>query len=76
LRVWIRDPQEGVNNIRSELNLGIWKAFKQAGITIPFPQRDVRLIRVGEPQVGQRADSGEGAEPESDADPDRSAARD
>lgn len=44
LRVWIRDPQEGVNNIRSELNLGIWKAFKAAGITIPFPQRDVRLV--------------------------------
>lgn len=43
LRVWIGDPQEGVNNIRSELNVGIWKAFKEAGITIPYPQRDLHV---------------------------------
>lgn len=43
LRVWIRDPQEGVNNIRSDLNLGIWRAFKQAGIVIPYPQRDLHV---------------------------------
>lgn len=43
LRVWIGDPQEGLNNISSELNVGIWKAFKQAGITIPFPQRDLHV---------------------------------
>jgi len=43
LRVWIQDPQEGLNNIRSELNVGIWKAFKEAGITIPFPQRDLHV---------------------------------
>lgn len=43
LRVWILDPQEGVNNIRSELNIGIWQAFKAAGITIPYPQRDLHV---------------------------------
>lgn len=43
LRVWIDDPQEGVNNIRSELNVGIWKAFKAHGITIPYPQRDLHV---------------------------------
>jgi small-conductance mechanosensitive channel len=48
LRVWIKDPQEGINNIRSDLNLGIWEAFKQAGITIPYPQRDVHLRKVGD----------------------------
>lgn len=41
LRVWINDPQNGLSNVRSELNLAIWRLFKQAGITIPFPQRDV-----------------------------------
>jgi small-conductance mechanosensitive channel len=43
LRVWIQDPQEGINNVRSDVNLAIWRAFKAAGITIPFPQRDVHL---------------------------------
>lgn len=51
LRVWIHDPQEGVNNIRSELNVGIWKAFKAAGITIPFPQRDLHVKSMPERSV-------------------------
>jgi small-conductance mechanosensitive channel len=44
LRAWIEDPEAGVNNIRSELNLAIWRAFKAHGITIPYPQRDVHII--------------------------------
>lgn len=43
LRLWIDDPENGVNNVRSEANLAIWKKFKQHGINIPFPQRDVHL---------------------------------
>ncbi|MEN8761662.1 MAG: mechanosensitive ion channel domain-containing protein [Thiogranum sp.] len=43
LRAWIRDPQQGVNNVRSELNMGIWKGFKAAGITIPYPQQDLHV---------------------------------
>lgn len=42
-RVWIQDPEAGLNNVRSDINLSIWKGFKEAGITIPFPQRDVWL---------------------------------
>lgn len=44
LRVWISDPENGIANVRSEVNLGIWRRFKEAGITIPFPQRDVHLV--------------------------------
>jgi small-conductance mechanosensitive channel len=43
LRVWIQDPEQGLGNIRSDINVAIWQAFKAAGITIPFPQRDVHL---------------------------------
>ena len=43
LRVWLSDPQEGVGNVRSDVNLAIWRGFKEAGITIPYPQRDVHL---------------------------------
>lgn len=43
-RVWINDPEGGVNGVRSDINLAIWKGFQEAGITIPYPQRDVRLL--------------------------------
>lgn len=42
-RVWINDPQQGLNNVRSDLNVNMWRKFKEAGITIPFPQRDVYI---------------------------------
>ena len=43
LRVWIDDPQSGVNNVKSDILLGIWERFRDRGIKIPFPQRDVTL---------------------------------
>jgi small-conductance mechanosensitive channel len=46
LRFWIADPQQGVNNVRSDVNRAIWKAFKENGITIPVAQRDVRMVTV------------------------------
>ena len=48
LRVWLLDPQEGIGSVRSDINLAIWRGFKEAGITIPYPQRDVHLRQVGE----------------------------
>lgn len=44
LRFWIQDPEDGVNNVRSDLHLAIWDLFEEAGITIPYPQRDVHLV--------------------------------
>jgi len=44
LRLWVDDPEEGIGNLKSDVNLAIWKKFKAAGITIPFPQRDVRIV--------------------------------
>jgi small-conductance mechanosensitive channel len=41
LRFWISDPQEGVNNVRSEVNRAIWRLFRERGITIPVAQREV-----------------------------------
>lgn len=48
LRVWIADPEEGLNNVRSNVNLIIWRSFKDNGITIPFPQRDVYVKQAPE----------------------------
>jgi small-conductance mechanosensitive channel len=47
LRFWIRDPQNGVVNVSSAVRLGVWDLFRSDGITIPFPQRDVRIITDG-----------------------------
>ena len=44
LGVWIKDPENGQGNLRSSLNLAIWKAFRSNGIEVPFPQREVRII--------------------------------
>ncbi len=42
--IWISDPEEGQINLRSDLNLEIWRSFKEAGIEIPSPQRDIRIV--------------------------------
>ena len=44
LGFWISDPEEGRGNITSDINIAIWRAFRANGISIPFPQRDVRII--------------------------------
>jgi len=43
LRFWIPDPQEGVNNVRSDVNRSIWRLFKLNGITFPVAQREIRV---------------------------------
>jgi small-conductance mechanosensitive channel len=52
LRFWIPDPQEGVNNVRSDVNRAIWRLFRQHGIVIPVAQREVKLEMVS-PRVGE-----------------------
>jgi small-conductance mechanosensitive channel len=44
LGIWISDPEAGELGLRSEINLEIWRKFQEAGIEIPFPQREVRIV--------------------------------
>ena len=53
LAVWIRDPSEGQNNLRSDINWAIWRRFKAAGIEIPFPQRVVHLAAPASPATNK-----------------------
>ena len=46
--VWINDPQSGIGSVRSDVLNRLWVLFKDHGIVIPYPQRDVRIIS-GEP---------------------------
>jgi small-conductance mechanosensitive channel len=43
LRFWIEDPANGVTNIKGAVLLGLWDAFKEHRIEMPFPQREVRI---------------------------------
>ncbi len=43
VRFWIDDPMNGVNNVRSDVNRAIFRLFREAGITIPVAQRELRM---------------------------------
>ena len=44
LRFWIEDPTGGLTNIRGNVFLALWDKFNEHDISIPFPQREVRLL--------------------------------
>ncbi len=45
LRFWITDPTGGLTNIRGNVYLALWDAFKDNDISIPFPQREVKVLQ-------------------------------
>lgn len=45
LRFWIRDPVDGITNVRGTVMLELWDAFKREGIEIPYPVRDLRTVK-------------------------------
>ncbi len=63
LGYWIADPENGIGNVRSDINLAIWRAFQASNINVPFPQRVIRVIQ----------EPGEAAQPLNSAAPEKSA---
>jgi small-conductance mechanosensitive channel len=47
LRFWIHDPQQGLTNVRGKVLLALWDAFKENGITIPYPHREIIMKQAG-----------------------------
>jgi small-conductance mechanosensitive channel len=43
LRIWISDPENGISNVSSAVRIALWDVFKEHGIEIPYPQRDVHV---------------------------------
>ncbi|MBT8416718.1 MAG: mechanosensitive ion channel [Silicimonas sp.] len=41
LRFWIDDPQGGLTNVRGKVLLALWDTFKDHGVNIPYPHREV-----------------------------------
>jgi len=44
LLFWIDDPPNGQINVKSDVNLRVLKALREAKIDIPYPQRVVRFV--------------------------------
>lgn len=44
MNVWISDPENGTAGLQSEIYLDIWRAFKKHNVSIPFPQREIRIL--------------------------------
>ena len=42
LTFWIADP-DGMDNVKSEVMLSLWEAFKREGIKVPYPVREIRV---------------------------------
>ncbi len=40
---WISDPESGVGNVRSDVLNRLWFLFKDHGIGLPYPQRDIHI---------------------------------
>ena len=51
IHCWITDPEGGIGNIKSEVLKKLWDLFQDAGIEIPFPQRDINVR--GNQQIDQ-----------------------
>lgn len=43
IQCWIQDPEEGVGNVQSAVLKQVWALFKEHGIELPYPQRDLHL---------------------------------
>jgi small-conductance mechanosensitive channel len=44
LTVWIADPTVGEADLRSDLLKAVVRAFRENGLGVPYPRREVRLI--------------------------------
>ncbi|MDE2435791.1 MAG: mechanosensitive ion channel [Sphingomonadales bacterium] len=43
VRLWVDDPEEGIGNIRSGLLKRVLKLFRENGVQLPYPQRDIHV---------------------------------
>lgn len=44
LSFWISDPENGRGGVTSDVNRAIWRALKENNVSVPFPQREMRIL--------------------------------
>ncbi|MBB6179222.1 small-conductance mechanosensitive channel [Rhizobium flavum] len=55
LRFWIADPSNGITNVKGQILMSLWDAFKEARIDIPFPHREIIMKTPVEVALRQEA---------------------
>ncbi|HEY9092410.1 mechanosensitive ion channel family protein [Parasphingorhabdus sp.] len=58
IRCWINDPQSGVGNFRAAVLKRVWDLFKENGVELPFPQRDVHIKSLPDNVLDKGLDKG------------------
>jgi small-conductance mechanosensitive channel len=43
IHCWINDPEQGVGNVKSDVLRRLWVLFREHGVPLPYPQRDLNL---------------------------------
>ena len=57
---WVSEPEEGTASLQSVIYLDIWNEFKRHQIAIPYPKREIHLVRESTPkQTNKKAKSNE-----------------
>ncbi|WP_300750364.1 mechanosensitive ion channel domain-containing protein [Janthinobacterium sp.] len=41
---WIADPENGTGGVKSNVNRAIWRTLQEHKVSVPFPQRELRII--------------------------------
>ena len=67
LNFWIADPEAGVANVKSLVNIAMLKGLREAGIDIPFPQRVIHIGNATEVANAVSSNRGTIAEPVANA---------
>ena len=47
LTTWIHDAEEGQSSLRSGIFIAVLRAFRENGIEIPYPHREIRILAGG-----------------------------
>ena len=55
IRLWISDPEGGMGNVKGDVLKRLWDLFKEHGVRVPVPQRDVRIVGNPSPVPGTKA---------------------
>jgi small-conductance mechanosensitive channel len=54
---WMEGVDDGENRVGADLLFMIWKALKENGIRIPFPQREIRILNEQDREEARRPDA-------------------